>query len=149
MRPVRTQQQRLTEPSAVRVAARAPSWIVPSVKVALVLTDAVIAALAFMAAFYIREGTSLFATSSSGSVVWSPRFAPYGALLLVVVCIRVLSLKYCDLYRLRGEFSPVDPGEHRHHQNSDARSTDICAAPPDQSYSDSCRRAWPRSGVVH
>ncbi len=110
MRPVRTQQQRLTEPSAVRVAARAPSWIVPSVKVALVLTDAVTAALAFMAAFYIREGTSLFATSTSGSVVWSPRFAPYGALLFVVVCIRVLSLKYCDLYRLRGEFSPVDDG---------------------------------------
>ena len=110
MRPEAKRQQRLTEPSAVRVAARAPTWIVPSVKVALVLTDAVAAAVAFMAAFYIREGTSVFASSSSGSFVWSQRFAPYGALLLVVVCIRVLSLRYCDLYRLRGEFSPVDDG---------------------------------------
>jgi len=70
----------------------------------------VAAAVAFIAAFYIREGTSVFATSSSGSFVWSQRFAPYGALLLFVVCIRVLSLRYCDLYRLRGEFSSVDDG---------------------------------------
>src|SRR4030081_3063645 len=101
MRPEPSLKKRLTEPSAVRVAARAPTWIVPAVKVALLLTDAVAAAVAFMGAFFIREGTSVFATSSSGSFVWSPRFAPYGALLLFVVCIRLLSLRYCDLYRLR------------------------------------------------
>jgi exopolysaccharide biosynthesis polyprenyl glycosylphosphotransferase len=31
-------------------------------------------------------------------------------LLLFVVCIRLLSFRYCDLYRVRGEFSLVDDG---------------------------------------
>jgi exopolysaccharide biosynthesis polyprenyl glycosylphosphotransferase len=101
-------QQRLTDASAVRVPGRAPRWIVPSVKVLLVITDAFAATLSFILAFSYREGVSAFA--SDGSIAWSNRFAPYGALLLFVVCIRLLSLRYCDLYRLRGEFSFVDEG---------------------------------------
>jgi exopolysaccharide biosynthesis polyprenyl glycosylphosphotransferase len=42
--------------------------------------------------------------------VWSARFAPYAALLVFVVAIRLLSFRYCDLYRVRGEFSFVDDG---------------------------------------
>jgi exopolysaccharide biosynthesis polyprenyl glycosylphosphotransferase len=42
--------------------------------------------------------------------VWSARFAPYAALLMFVVAIRLLSFRYCDLYRVRGEFSFVDDG---------------------------------------
>src|SRR5689334_25328281 len=61
-----------------------------------------------MLAFYLRESESIFATGRG--LAWSNRFAPYGALLLFVVGIRLLSLRYCDLYRLRGEFSFVDDG---------------------------------------
>ena len=48
--------------------------------------------------------------AADGSLAWSDRFAPYGALLLFVVGIRLLSFRYCDLYRVRGEFSFVDDG---------------------------------------
>ena len=86
------------DPSLVRVPGRAPRWIVPAVKVALVVADGLIAALSFMLAFYVRERVSVFA----------PEFRPYAALLVFVVVIRLLSFRYCNLYRVRGEFSFVD-----------------------------------------
>jgi exopolysaccharide biosynthesis polyprenyl glycosylphosphotransferase len=92
----------------VRVPGRAPRWIVPAVKVSLVIADALASALSFILAFYVREGVSVFAAGGGG--VWSDRFAPYGALLLFVVCIRLLSFRYCNLYRVRGEFSLLDDG---------------------------------------
>ena len=88
----------------MRVPARAPRWIVPTVKVALVIADALAAALSFMLAFYMREGVSVFATGFA----WNDRFRPYAALLVFVVAIRLLSFRYSDLYRVRGEFSFVD-----------------------------------------
>ena len=48
------------DPRTVRVGARAPRWVIPSVKVALVLVDLAFAALSFLAAFYLREGGSIF-----------------------------------------------------------------------------------------
>src|SRR5215470_19621153 len=93
----------MIDPSLVRVPGRAPRWIVPTVKVSLVIADASIAAFAFMLAFYVREGTSVFEGRN-----WNARFAPYAALLLFVVAIRLLSFRYCNLYRVRGEFSFVD-----------------------------------------
>jgi len=90
----------------VRVPARAPRWIVPTVKVALIIADAFAAALSFMLAFYTREHVSVFAPGSG--FAWSERFAPYGALLVFVVAIRLLSFRYCNLYRVRGEFSLFD-----------------------------------------
>jgi exopolysaccharide biosynthesis polyprenyl glycosylphosphotransferase len=96
--------------SAVRVPARAPRWIMPTVKVALVLMDAVVAAAAFIAAFSIRQGESIIRLTADGGFSWSEGFAPYGALLLLVVPIRLLTFSYYDLYRLRGEFSFVDDG---------------------------------------
>ena len=98
----------MIDPGVVRVPGRAPRWIVPSVKVGLVIADAFAAAISFMLAFYVRERTSVFA--AEGGLAWSDRFAPYGALLLFVVFIRLLSFRYCDLYRVRGEFSLVDDG---------------------------------------
>ena len=103
-------RERLTDASAVRVPAQAPAWIVPTVKVALLITDALAATFSFMAAFYLREGTSVLVKTAGGGFSWSGRFSPYGGLLLLVICIRLLSLRYCDLYRLRGEFSVVDDG---------------------------------------
>jgi len=107
MRAERKRQQ-LIDARAVRVPGRAPKWIIPTVKTLLVITDALAAAGAFIFAFYLREGVSAFA--SDGTFAWSNRFAPYGALLLFVVGIRLLSFRYSDLYRLRGEFSFVDDG---------------------------------------
>jgi exopolysaccharide biosynthesis polyprenyl glycosylphosphotransferase len=98
----------MIDASVVRVPGRAPRWIVPTVKVGLVIADALIATISFMLAFYVREGVSVFAPD--GGLAWSNRFAPYGALLLVIVGIRLLSFRYCDLYRIRGEFSFVDDG---------------------------------------
>jgi len=101
-------RRQLTDASAVRVPGRAPRWIVPSVKVLLVFADALAAALSFTDAFTGREGVSIF--ESNGSWAWSNRFAPYGALLFLVIAIRLLTLRYVDLYRIRGEFSFVDDG---------------------------------------
>src|SRR2546426_5533228 len=96
--------------SVVRASARAPQWVVPLIKVALVVTDFVIATTAFALAFYWRESGPLIVASGSGAFAWSARFAPYGALMIFVVLIRLLVLRYYDLYRLRGEFSFVDDG---------------------------------------
>lgn len=105
---MRAEQTRQTviDPSRVRVPGRAPRWIVPAVKAGLVVADALAAAVSFMLAFYARERVSVFAPE--GGLAWSDRFAPYGALLVFVVVIRLLSFRYCDLYRVRGEFSFVD-----------------------------------------
>src|ERR1051326_2341332 len=107
MRAERKRQQ-VIDASAVRVPGRVLKWIIPTVKALLVITDALAAAGAFIFAFYLREGVSAFA--SDGTFAWSNRFAPYGGLLLFVMGIRLLSFRYCDLYRLRGEFSFVDDG---------------------------------------
>jgi exopolysaccharide biosynthesis polyprenyl glycosylphosphotransferase len=101
-------KERLINASAVRVPGRAPSWIIPTVKVLLVVTDCLIASGAFLAAFYLREAGSILDTT--GGYHWTREFAPYGALLFFVVPIRLLTIKYYDLYRLRGEFSFVEDG---------------------------------------
>ncbi len=93
----------------VRAAARAPVWAVPAVKAALVVLDALIAVGCFLAAYAWRQGGAILdGFSLSRGFAWHPEFEPYGALLLFVVLIRVLSLAYYDLYRLRGEFSYVE-----------------------------------------
>ena len=102
------QRQRFFDARSVRVPGRAPRWIVPAVKMGLVIVDALAAAFSFILAFTMREGVSAFA--GEGRLAWSEAFAPYGALMLFVVGIRLLSFRYCDLYRVRGEFSFVDDG---------------------------------------
>ena len=102
------QRQRFFDARSVRVSGRAPRWIVPTVKVGLVIADALAAAFSFILAFSLREGVSAFA--ENGRFAWSEAFAPYGALMLFVVGIRLLCFRYCDLYRVRGEFSFVDDG---------------------------------------
>jgi exopolysaccharide biosynthesis polyprenyl glycosylphosphotransferase len=96
--------------SIVRAPSRAPHWVIPSVKFLLVCADVLIAAASFALAFYIREGTAIFSASGADRLTWSARFAPYGALMLFVILIRLLTLRYYDLYRLRGEFSFFDDG---------------------------------------
>ena len=99
-----------TGAKGVRAHARAPRWVMPLLKVLLVLTDATVAAASFILAFILRESAPVFASGGVGDSVWSARFAPYAALLPFVIIIRLLCTRYCDLYRLRGEFSVVDDG---------------------------------------
>ena len=101
-------RQRMTDASTVRVPGKAPRWIIPAVKVGLLITDLTLTVSSFFIAFYLREGIS--PVTSEMPFHLSAAFAPYGALLLFVVAIRLLTLRYCDLYRLRGEFSFVDDG---------------------------------------
>src|SRR6202008_4448912 len=91
-------KQTMIDASVVRVPGRAPRWIVPAVKGSLVVADAAAAALSFMLAFYTRERDAVFA--NGGGLAWSDGFAPYGALLVFVVLIRLLSFRYSDLYRV-------------------------------------------------
>lgn len=100
----------LIEPSVVRASSRAPHWVIPTIKTALLVADGLIATASFVAAYYLREGGAIFQQTGNGSFAWSARFAPYGALVLFVLLIRVLALRYYDLYRLRGEFSFFDDG---------------------------------------
>jgi hypothetical protein len=100
-------QRPLLDHRIARAASRAPRWVMPLVKLALVVADALIAGGSFAAAFYLREGGPIF---QEGSFAWSVQFAPYGALMSFVILIRLLALKYYDLYRLRGEFSFVEDG---------------------------------------
>ncbi len=107
MRAERIKNPRIAA-SVVRVPGRAPQWVIPTVKLALVVGDALIVAFSFVGAFYFREGASVFERTANGGLMWNQEFAPYGALLLFVVLIRLLVLQYHDLYRLRGEFSFFD-----------------------------------------
>src|SRR6266571_1003549 len=109
MKPERIKQS-LTDASTVRVPARAPTWAIPSVKMALVAIDLALAFTAFVGAFYLREGASILQHGLDRPWNWTPTFAPYGALLVLVAPIRVITLAYYDLYRLRGEFSFVEDG---------------------------------------
>lgn len=89
--------------------ARAPRWVIPAVKSALVFADGVMAVAVFVAAYALREGGGvLVRVSLAEGFVWDSSFEPYGALLWLILPIRLLALAYYDLYRLRGEFSLID-----------------------------------------
>lgn len=94
---------------AARAPARAPRWALPAIKAALLLTDALLAALCFAAAFYLREGLPL-AVRSGETWEWNAAFAPYAVLLPFVIVARTTTLARYDLYRLRGEYSLLDDG---------------------------------------
>ena len=92
-----------------RAARRAPGWVVPAVKAALVFADAFVAVACFCVAYVVREGGSLLVDCSfARGFVWERHFEPYAALLWFVVLVRLVSNVYYDLYRLRGEFSYLD-----------------------------------------
>jgi len=101
-------RKKLIRASAVRVPGRAPEWLMPAVSFALVMADATIAGGCFLAAFYFHLGGPLLQYNAGSSWLWSERFAPYGALLIFVILIRLLTYHYYGLYRLRGEFSLVE-----------------------------------------
>ena len=98
----------ITTPEAVRVPARAPRWVVPVVKFGLAIGDVALATASFVLAFKMRHGQALFFRDAQGGLMWTAAFAPYAVLLPLVIPIRLLLLRYYDLYRVRGEFSFVE-----------------------------------------
>src|SRR3984893_5603078 len=97
-----------TDARAVRVPARAPRWVVPLVKSLLVFWNITLATVSFVLAFYMRHQEVIFYRTAQGSLTWARGFAPYAVLLPLVIPIRLLLLRYYDLYRVRGEFSFVE-----------------------------------------
>jgi exopolysaccharide biosynthesis polyprenyl glycosylphosphotransferase len=92
---------------AVRVPARAPRWVVGAVKAALASADLILSLLSFVGAFYLYHRVPLIHPATNGRLAWANAFGPYGALLPLVLPIRVVLIAYYDLYRVRGEFSFV------------------------------------------
>lgn len=109
MKPERSKQP-LTDASTVRVPARAPRWVMPTVKTCLVMADLALTLVCFVGAFYLREGSPILHYAGASRLTWSTAFAPYGALLLFVLPIRLVAFAYYDLYRLAGEFSFAEDG---------------------------------------
>src|ERR1051326_6559803 len=98
----------ITPPEAVRVPPRAPRWVVPLVKFGLAISDVALALASFLLAFKLRHGQAVFYRDAQGAFAWSAGFAPYAVLLPLVIPIRLLLLRYYDLYRVRGEFSFIE-----------------------------------------
>lgn len=94
--------------SAVRVPARVPAWVAPAFKTLLGFVDLALALLAFLGAFYFRHEADILYRAADGSLTVTDAFSPYAALLPFILPIRILLLRYYDLYRLRGEFSLVE-----------------------------------------
>src|SRR5437660_190775 len=92
---------------AVRVPGRAPVWAAPTVKTALAVTDVALTAASFALSFYLRHYQPITGRTANGSLTWSRQFAPYAVLVPLLIPIRLLLLRYYDLYRLRGELSFV------------------------------------------
>src|SRR5437588_138336 len=93
---------------AVRVPGRAPVWAAPLVKTALAVTDVALTAASFALSFYLRHYEPITGRTANGSLTWSRQFAPYAVLVPLLIPIRLLLLRYYDLYRLRGELSFVE-----------------------------------------
>jgi exopolysaccharide biosynthesis polyprenyl glycosylphosphotransferase len=81
---------------------------VPAVKFGLAISDVVLATASFVLAFRMRHGQTVFYRDAQGALTWAAAFAPYAVLLPLVIPIRLLLLRYYDLYRVRGEFSFVE-----------------------------------------
>ncbi len=58
----------------VRAPGRAPWWVIPAVKTALAATDIMLAALCFIAAFYLREGGAVLRVYDGAGFGWSAKF---------------------------------------------------------------------------
>jgi exopolysaccharide biosynthesis polyprenyl glycosylphosphotransferase len=86
-----------------RAANRVPRWVMPLVKTAIFVSDAALAFACFVAAFAVREGAPVLA--AGGERIWSREFAPYAAVLVFAVPVRMAMLLYQRVYRTSGAFS--------------------------------------------
>jgi exopolysaccharide biosynthesis polyprenyl glycosylphosphotransferase len=81
---------------------RVPGYVLPLVTTAIIFLDAALTAIAFLTAFWFREGVSVL---SANAWAWSQAFVPYAGILYFAVPVRVLVLAYQGAYRFQGAFS--------------------------------------------
>ncbi len=93
-----------TTTNFVKAENRVPRWVLPSVKIAIFLCDALLSVLCFALAFTWREGNAIF---SPTGWIWTKEFAPYVGVLLFVVPIRLILLASQRVYRFQGAFSYI------------------------------------------
>ena len=74
----------------------------PTVRLAVLCADAVLAALTFLAAFKVRDGGAVL---SSTAWAWSKGFVPYAGIFFFVFPVTVAMLVYERVYRFYGAFS--------------------------------------------
>lgn len=91
-----------TKLASVRAKNRVPVWVMPAIKAAILVADALIAALSFMLAFKLREGSPIL---SSTAWAWSQQFVPYAGIVYFVMIVRVLMLLYRGVFRFQGAFT--------------------------------------------
>ncbi|MGI9056244.1 MAG: sugar transferase [Pyrinomonadaceae bacterium] len=87
-----------------RAENRVPRWVLPAVKISIVLVDALLAFVCFAFAFIWREGDAVF---SEAAWAWSKEFVPYAGVVFFAIAVRVLTLWYQRAYRLQGAFSYI------------------------------------------
>lgn len=96
--------EKTTESQIKRAENRVPRWVLPSVRILIGLTDAVLAASCFLLAFKLRESENIF---SETGWAWSDAFLPYAGILFAAIPIRLSMLIYQRVYRLQGAFSYI------------------------------------------
>jgi len=90
------------ETKLLRATNRVPRWVLPSVKLSIVLIDAILAFACFALAFTWREGKPVF---SATAWAWSREFVPYAGVIFFAVPVRLIMLVYQRMLRLSGAFS--------------------------------------------
>lgn len=88
--------------SRAAAARRVPAWVMPSIKAAVIVVDALIAIGSFLLAFKLREGYDVL---SQTAWAWSREFVPYAGILYFAVIARVAMLIYQRAYNYYGSFS--------------------------------------------
>ncbi|CAN5181507.1 sugar transferase [soil metagenome] len=88
----------------VKAENRVPRWVLPSVKAAIFLFDALFSVLCFALAFVWREGDAIFSPNSWN---WSADFAPYVGVLFFIIPIRLAMFISQRIYRFHGAFSYI------------------------------------------
>ncbi|MEW6732828.1 MAG: sugar transferase [Acidobacteriota bacterium] len=83
------------------------AYLLPLCISLIMLIDIAIAVGSFILAYWLRQGEAVFfrphGTLLPIDITWN--FRPYFSLLVFVPLVRLFTLRYYDIYRLRGEFS--------------------------------------------
>ncbi|HUR98347.1 MAG TPA: sugar transferase [Pyrinomonadaceae bacterium] len=99
---MRTETAIRNDLAILKAENRVPRFVMPLVKTVVVVMDAALTILCFLAAFKIREGSDVF---SATAWAWSPAFVPYAGIVYFAVPIRLLMLAYERAYQFQGAFS--------------------------------------------
>lgn len=96
----------MTSPAELADARnRVPTWVMPLIRIFVIVCDAVLAGLCLIAAFKLRQHEAIL---SATALAWSREFVPYAGILYFIIPVRVAMLMYERVYRFYGEFSYAD-----------------------------------------